>query len=167
MKSQNNPTWTNSDLRIDIVVEKNNEFVPIELKYKTKQVVGSVGLSFNRFGQNVGFALKSQAAQDVGRYLFWKDVRRIEVLKQIFVGKIDEGFVVFLTNDMSYKSSRKGKSYAKFSLDGSAVNNIKWNTTAKWVSKYPNFILGSSYSVVWKKLSISTQSFFYSILTVQ
>ncbi len=58
----------------------------IELKYWTRKLDVEMG------GER--FALKDQAAQDLGRYDFLKDIRRVE--------KVGRGFAVALTNDRTY-----------------------------------------------------------------
>ena len=71
-----------SELRLDILVRKGSEFLPIELKYKTKKVNKDI----LRFGEKISdiIVLKNQGAQDWGKYDFWKDVRRVELVKQRF-----------------------------------------------------------------------------------
>lgn len=72
----------NSEIRLDIIVMKNNEFLPVEIKYKTRNIQNSYGLSrFNKEIPDVDI-LKNQSAQNLGCYDFWKDVRRIEVIKK-------------------------------------------------------------------------------------
>ena len=89
-------------LSIDIVVEKDNEFFPIELKYKTK-AVKSKNLAFGesnkkKFSRNI---LENQLAYPNNKYLVWKDVRRLEVIYDAFK-KVVGGVVVFITNDEVY-----------------------------------------------------------------
>lgn len=84
-------------LSIDIVVEKDDEFVPIELKYKTK-AVKSKNLAFGEsnkknFSRNI---LENQLAYPNNKYLVWKDVRRLEVIYDAFK-KVVGGVVVFIT----------------------------------------------------------------------
>jgi len=69
---------------LDIWLPETN--VAIELKYWTRKL--NVEVSREKF------ALKDQAAQDLGRYDFLKDIRRIE--------KTGRGFAVALTNDRTY-----------------------------------------------------------------
>ena len=56
----------NSEIRLDIVVMKNNEFLPVEIKYKTRNIQNSYGLSrFNIEIPDVDI-LKNQSAQNLG-----------------------------------------------------------------------------------------------------
>lgn len=81
---------------IDIIAldKETGLYHPIELKYKTRAMT-CAGL----FGNH---QLRGHSAQDINRYLFWKDVSRLESLKNCYEGKIGEGYVIFLTNDESY-----------------------------------------------------------------
>ncbi len=73
---KNDYPWFNKDnIYIDIVLEKENSFYPIEIKYKTKKQK----LKDTIFGEEeIKIELKKQGAQNIGRYDFWKDVKRIE-----------------------------------------------------------------------------------------
>ena len=70
-KALNNYIWE-SELRLDILVRKGNEYLPVELKYKTKRVTKGI-LRFEEKITNIE-VLKNQGAQDLGMYDFWKDV---------------------------------------------------------------------------------------------
>ncbi len=98
-----NYVWKN-ELRLDILVRKGNEFVPVELKYKTKKVQKSI-LRFNETIKDIE-VMKNQGAQDLGMYDFWKDVRRIELVRNRFE-HVQGGLAVFLTNDKLYLSEPK------------------------------------------------------------
>jgi hypothetical protein len=71
-----------------------HEGVPhaIELKYKTRDLT--------RVAQGETFSLKGQAAQDIGRYDFLKDVSRLEQILSPNPGWF--GFAILLTNDSGY-----------------------------------------------------------------
>ena len=101
-----NYIW-NSELRLDILVQKNEEYLPIELKYKTKRAEKNV----LRFGENIEKiqVLKNQGAQDLGMYDFWKDVRRIELVRNCFKN-VHNGLAVFLTNDSLYTTQTRNTS---------------------------------------------------------
>ena len=90
----------NNELRMDVLVRKGKEFLPIELKYKTR----TVRKKLLRFGEPVAEeveVMKNQGAHDLGKYDFWKDVRRIEIVRNRF-GSIKNGLAVFVTNDPMY-----------------------------------------------------------------
>lgn len=92
-----------TELRVDILVRKGNEYCPIELKYKTKKIETSL----TRFGVDIAdvVIVKDQGAQDLGMYGFWKDVKRIEMVKARFE-TVKSGLSVFLTNDVAYRNLR-------------------------------------------------------------
>ena len=67
-------TINQKNVRIDIMVKINNQFIPIELKYKTK--------AFEYIDPDTGqsFSLKDQAATDIACYDFLLDIQKIESL---------------------------------------------------------------------------------------
>lgn len=79
---------------LDILADIDGYKYAIELKYKTKQ--------FHYMLQEEEFSLITQGAQDVGRYDVLKDLVRLE--KMVTEGVVDEGLLIFLTNDSSYYS---------------------------------------------------------------
>lgn len=70
--------------------------IAIELKYLTRE------LKVEREGEL--FALRNQSAQDIRRYDFIMDIRRLERVVN-HSGLAEVGFVVLLTNDPSYWGS--------------------------------------------------------------
>jgi hypothetical protein len=108
---------------IDIMIWKP-ERVAIELKYKTALFEMEVG--------GRAFRLKNHAAQDIGRYDFFRDVFRVEQV--VAANKADKGFAVFLTNDAGYwRAGRDGTAAAMFRMfDGRMVKVglFKWGKNA-------------------------------------
>ena len=99
-----NYVW-DSELRLDIVVKKDGEYCPVELKYKTKKVERQIS-RFDEMLDDKVVVMKNQGAQDLGMYDFWKDVRRIELVRNRFA-KVKGGLAIFVTNDALYtKASR-------------------------------------------------------------
>ena len=97
---------------IDIVIEQDNEFVPIELKFKTTSLKPKKSL-YSCFGNEEKCQLiRKMAAQNINRYAVWKDVKRIEWIKSQpqYCKTVKTGFVVFHTNDPLYFAS--GVDYA-------------------------------------------------------
>lgn len=110
---------------IDIVLVNKNkkELIPIELKYKTPQKEISY---YKDQDQLIGHTF-SQGAPDVGSYLFWKDVERLEKIKNKEIKfeeyenyNIKSGYAVLLTNCPSYlnKSSTDNLYSDFFPYDG-------------------------------------------------
>lgn len=83
----------NPNMHIDILVTFNNNVYPIELKYKTA--------NYSCVYKDEFYNLKNHSAQDLGRYDYLYDVKRIEILKSTF-SNFKEGYAIFLTNDPSY-----------------------------------------------------------------
>ncbi|MGI6224102.1 MAG: hypothetical protein ACOYJG_10885 [Prevotella sp.] len=93
-----------STIYIDIVVEKDGVFVPIELKYKTKALFSSV-LPFGEPNPNnvKRKVLQNHGAQTDNRKLIMKDVARLQAIKKAFQNVVG-GLVIFVTNDSTYWS---------------------------------------------------------------
>ena len=128
------PTFDDK-MHIDIIVFISNEWIPIELKYKTKN--SKKEKMTDQITQEV-FNLKNQGAKDIGCYLYLKDIMRIESIKEqkieIIKGQeknnFKEGYAVFLTNDKTYLESPQNNDcvYKEFSLENGITKHgeLKW-----------------------------------------
>ncbi len=111
-------------VHLDLLACHQDCRVAIELKYKTR------GLSTSINGED--FLLADHAAQDLGRYDFFKDLLRIET----FVRSRSErtGYAIFLTNDSAYWKQPSGldHGYASFAMsDGRKVSGaLAWGGRA-------------------------------------
>lgn len=120
-----------------IVLNKSTgEYIPIELKYKTR-------ISYNLQGNQV---LKNQGARDLGRFNYLWDLQRIHILKNKDRGYIIDsnlktmlnGFAIILTNDGAYwemtteKLDNKGQNplYKSFCIGEGQI--IKANEKLNW-----------------------------------
>ena len=103
----NNYVWE-TELRLDIVVKKDGKYCPVELKYKTKKVERQIS-RFDEFLSEKIIVMKEQGAQNLGMYDFWKDVRRIELVRNRFE-RVKGGLAVFVTNDVFYTKGSKHSS---------------------------------------------------------
>ena len=161
-----NYIW-NNELRIDVLLRKGDEFFPIELKYKTK----SVKKRIPRFGEQVSSdveVMKNQGAQDLGKYDFWKDVRRIEIVRKRFKA-IKNGLAIFMTNDPSYlKSGRDTSNHFKLSMvEGTHKREKQWLDKDSYCNKkYPDFVVEKDYSIHWETKTIEDIDLYYSILSI-
>ena len=161
-----------ANVRIDIVVEKSDQFCPIELKYKTK-LVGKEGDTIKRFGKKIKVELlKNQAAQNINRYSFWKDVYRIEKIKRSFHPNVIAGFSIFVTNDESYKNTPKGAS-TPFTMEAGVQHSkeLEWERKEKVADstkdKYPKIDLEKEYTIEkWDDVTIEGIGFHYCIVEV-
>lgn len=105
----------------DIVLEKDEKIIPIELKYKTKK------LEFHSFN------LKTQSANDLACYDYLKDIQRVESLMKS--PKFEKGYTIFLTNDLGYlKEPNPNAGYKEFSIhDGRKINeecSLNWGESS-------------------------------------
>lgn len=166
----------NERLYLDIVVAKEGKYVPIELKYKTKEVA----VAMERFGEPFSEAedsgtgvskghgaLKSHGAQDLGRYDFWKDVKRLELVKNRF-GNVEGGLAVFLTNDTTYKAKPKGL-IENFSMaEGEPLPMEKhWSDATRPTAEgRPDFEVSKEYELRWQERQIGGIGFHYCVLAV-
>ena len=139
------------NLYIDIVVEKDGEFLPIELKYKTMPINAEV----YRFGEKLEKLeiLKNHGARDLGAYDFWRDVSRIECLIKKF-SNVKSGIALFVTNDQGYWTLPKmgtNPNYANFSMkDGAHSREKTWQGNTAMSAARPSFNVNKEYELVWK-----------------
>ncbi len=137
-------------MHIDLWITNANVTLAIELKYKTRELSADIG------GEQ--FRLKSQSAQDIGRYDFIKDIHRLEQLaceRSNFVG-----WAILLTNDSAYwtKTTNLNAAYASFRLDEgrSLKGELDWGPTAGAGTKRNHeevLVLNQSHPVHWQDYS--------------
>jgi len=136
-------------LHIDVMALSGTIAVAMEIKYKTRAASSVVGAE--------AFRLTSQAAQDLGRYDFVKDIERLERVAAERPGTI--GYAVLLTNDQSYwKAGRPGSLDEDFRLhDGRRISGtLNWGTGAAAGTirgREAGLTLCGSYQVAWKDYS--------------
>ncbi|MDE6340003.1 MAG: hypothetical protein K2K97_09490, partial [Muribaculaceae bacterium] len=150
-----------SNLRIDIVVYRDGEYLPIELKYPTAIVKRSVLCFDEDLNPNPGKfdpILKHQGATDLVCYNFWKDVRRLEVLKHKFK-RVKRGLAVLPTNDRTYVE-HKGKDTCctEFriaqGMPPKGPGMLAWRGDVSLVKSYPPFELSGQYPIDWQSTEI-------------
>ena len=155
-----NYPWNNDKkIAIDIVVRVENNYIPIEIKYKTKRQI----FPHHVFGSQANVELSEQGAQNEGCYSFWKDVKRIELLHETFNLNY-EGLVLFITNDPSYLNPpRPDVQYGPFSIHNERQvaqgTFLNWDGTKKAIKvdraeKFPGFTISRDYTINWQKLNI-------------
>ena len=159
-----------ANVRIDIVVEKSDQFCPIELKYKTK-LAEKEGDAIERFGKKIKVELlKNQAAQNINRYSFWKDVYCVERIKRSFLPNVIAGFSIFMTNDESYKNTPKGASEPftmKAGVQHSKELDWKGEVAKSTKDKHPKIELEKEYTIgKWYDVTIEGIGFHYCIVEV-
>lgn len=156
-----------SSLRIDLVASRAGEYCPVELKHPTR----AVNRPITRFGRDFPgeTVMKNQGAQDLVRYNFWKDVRRLELLRRIFPA-VSGGVAVMLTNDSSYtRPPRPASKCAPFSMHpGHSVGGgtVDWFGTPAVIATHPPFTLDGTYSLTWRQTAIDGIPYYYTILKI-
>ncbi|MBR2452356.1 MAG: hypothetical protein IKB37_04180 [Rikenellaceae bacterium] len=156
-----------SELRLDIVVKKEGEYCPVELKYKTKKVERKI----SRFDEDLTgdvVVMKNQGAQDLGMYDFWKDVRRVELVRNRFE-RVKGGLAVFVTNDNAYTKASKTTSnnYLLNMNEGVHSRQKHWaNPESTCAKTHPNFEVEREYSIEWRTREIDKVGFYYCIVTI-
>ncbi len=165
-KELDNYLWKN-ELRLDILVRKESEYLPIELKYKTKKQSKRL-LRFNEQLNDAVDVLKNQGAQDLGMYDFWKDVRRLELVRNRF-DAVKNGLAVFVTNDKQYTSpSREASNNRQFSMEEGSHGRAKhWQQPESTCAKtHPDFALEHEYTIHWNTNTYESVEFHYCIVTI-
>ena len=163
--------WDEDVISIDVVVSQEGVYIPIEIKYKTRTIKNTSISNLPRFGEATPITdiIRNQSAQDLGRYGFWKDVKRLELIKKRFK-QVDEGIVIFLTNDYNYVECPQVGSvsynYEQFSM----TPGLKTHLTRHWSKtipkSYQDFEIDKAYDLYWEKPVYHGEQFFYCMLKV-
>lgn len=105
-KSSLYPEWThlsyddqNKTYHFDLLVELDKEDTLFEFKYKTTNI-SLVG--------NYLYDLRDQKDTTNGRYDVWEDIKRIEEFVKQKDTVIKNGYVIFITSNMTYLKPSKG-----------------------------------------------------------
>ena len=110
-----------------MVVERDGEYVVLELKYLTSELIGSA----NVFGQNINDAklASNMYAINIRSYACWKDVHRIEVLKKYF-NNVVGGLSIIVTNNKIYWQgvSSNTAGYKEFALTNNSLTSRHWSS---------------------------------------
>ncbi|MGN0007262.1 MAG: hypothetical protein ACI35T_04125 [Alistipes sp.] len=156
-----------SELRLDIVVKKDGSYCPVELKYKTKKVERQISRFDEILDEKVD-VMKNQGAQDLGMYDFWKDVRRVELVRNRFA-RVKGGLAVFVTNDASYVNHTKSTSNNYlFGMSEGVHGKIKhWqNPESTCAKSHPDFEVEREYTIHWEETRIDTVPFYWCMVTI-
>ena len=153
------PRANDSRWHIDIWTRSQEETVAVELKYKTKK--------HHRTVEGEQFDLRSQSAQNFGRYDFLKDVWRLEQVVGEGEHRADVGYAILLTNDPLYwnKPRKRKPNDASFrlhdnegggrevpDLDTARDGSLEWQdaTRIPQIRKDP-IVLNNKYELHWSK----------------
>ena len=151
-----------SDMRVDIVVVKGHEYVPVEIKYATAAVTGE-SLFGDPYLTKKTDVLKDQAASNLVMYNYWKDVRRIEMLTSSF-DNVKGGITVIVSNNhIFWDGPQKDKAaYRQFATakgrtvgSDSQLTLLRWEDikpTSKTLKDYPEFYIEGRYKCDWEPM---------------
>lgn len=144
-----------NNLYIDIVLEKEGQFYPIEIKYKTV----AQNLPFCVFGEDVNVVLGHHGAQNIGCYDFWKDIKRIELFEEAFQN-VNRGLMLFVSNDATYQNAplRPGVGYEQFSIhQGRQIpsnTHLNWNGEKAVANGRPGLTTKYNYDINWRPMPL-------------
>ena len=161
-----NYVW-DSELRLDIVVKKDGDYCPVELKYKTRKVERKIARFDEALSSDV-VVMKTQGAQDLGMYDFWLDVRRVELVRRRFA-RVKGGLAVFVTNDALYtKASRPtSNNYLLNMNEGVHSREKHWlNPESTCAKSHPDFEVEREYTIEWHERGVDGVEFYYCIVTI-
>ena len=150
---------------VDIWVEENCEFFPIELKYKTRK--DDVIINGHKI------TLKDHSAIPLGSYDYLKDIYRIENLSQL--PDFKRGFALMLTNEpMYYGTNTSTSAYDMFKicqgLTKQANVTMNWGLTKKQTpfqatKGRESFALKNTYQMQWDSYNNNYQYEFKYIIS--
>lgn len=153
------------ELYLDIVVERDKKFAIVELKYTTREIAKQL----SRFNQVIPSAkiIKYQGADDLVKYAFWKDVRRIELVNSTFKDVVG-GFALMITNDPIYqKPSKPNTLKVDFGMeDGVHSPQKHWPRITNTNKNLPNFDLNKSYTIKWYPIQFDNENFNYTLIKI-
>ena len=161
-----NYIWKN-ELKLDILIRKGTEYLPVELKYKTKKHSKKI-TRFNEYLDRSIDVLKNQGAQDLGMYDFWKDVRRVELVRRRFTA-VKNGLAVFVTNDKQYLNhTRESSNNLMLNMAEGHHGTVRhWQQSNTTCAKtHPDFDLDNEYDIQWNHNTYEGVEFHYCIVEI-
>jgi len=169
-KFVNYPWRTNGkpqEMYLDLVVtdKYESEYVPIEIKYKTRRL--TTNKIFNKKTEEEIELLRNQGAHNIGMYNFWKDVHRLEMVRDTYCDfGVKSGIAIFVTNDPHYfKPEEKEKDdvirFLFRMTEGRKTSKgvLEWKERGKGydigdnvIKTYPKFELEGCYKIEWQDI---------------
>lgn len=150
--------WQNQ-VALDIVVlGHDGRYAAVELKYSTRRL-GSVETLFSEPLRTGSPILKDQAANNVTMYSYWKDVRRLEAMAEVF-DKVEGGIALIVGNSRDlWLEPRSGALYTPFSTHETRqfdAGEHSWSdaVSASIKGSHPDFATRGSYVCMWKDTGI-------------
>lgn len=158
-------------IHIDIMVQDDDDWYPIELKYKTRKIQSKD--IYCDTGIKICEILRTHSAQDINACEFWKDVLRIERLVVPPNKNIKSGVCIMVTNDPIYYKAleENNRSSSVIWRDFLLNDGLKtecnctkqWHSHALWTKKYPPLDIKNSYECKWEQFYSVEDSEFKSL----
>lgn len=141
-------------IHIDIMVIKDGDFYPIELKYKTRPIKSEKLYENTKIP--VSELLADHKGNDDNCYHVWADINRIEWL--IDKGYAKSGVCIFISNNKSFwyaKSNPNSMAYAFRTTEGEKMSgwhkwNVKNDTNSKHLKDKPDLFMQNAYNFQWQ-----------------
>lgn len=161
-KTRNPKDPLETNMYIDIVVEKKGKFAAVELKYATALIDEKLPVFDEKEMVDV---IKNTGGQNNKRYDYWYDVCRIEALTRF--PNVEGGITLMVSNDNTYWENpapdRKEPDYAAFSMrKGHTISpgTLDWKIKSQSQGKRsrPAFILDKSYKCLWQDTQMPTKA---------
>lgn len=157
-EEKNNPRYS----YYDIVIKEGNEFIPIELKFKTKSVKGHDEYA-------------NQSAPNLARYDFWRDVERIEKFSKWSKKTACIGYAVMVTNDGAYlHNSGETAMYKSFAVNKDRevkAGVLDWTSKPNSASVGKNRMNGieinNDYKLNWKEDVPANNGVSFNVLVLE
>lgn len=146
---------------VDLIVEYEGKLIPIELKYKVKELECTCD-------NNEEFKLKNHGAHNLNRYDFIKDIWRLENFLSQNQQQSSVGYAIFLTNDTAYRNSNFNSNVDDLSFrihDRTlSAGELKWKFNKNKKKRQNSITLLSNYELIWKNYPNHTNVNFYYLL---
>lgn len=149
-----------SKMHIDILVIINGKWIPIELKYKTKELKTNKEVISYDDEYSCRYKLKNHSAHDCGCYDYLKDICRIEKIRDKKLNLFEKGYAIFITNDTLYKKGPRNNkvNYARFALKNDITiekeKDLSWGKNGSSSQEREKPIkLKSKYKINWEEFS--------------
>lgn len=156
-------------LKVELDIFLPKEKIGLELKYKTEEA------TFRENGET--FNLKQHGAQNLGRFDFFDDLRRLQLLKKENI--IEKGYAIFLTNEPLYWRPIQRKNFSSnFSMEDEKIiesnSKLDWNgnpsegsVTRKRLFTNNPIIIENKHQLKWNEFSnLKGTSFKYLMIEI-
>ena len=156
------PEWTHlsyddqtKTYHFDLLAELNGEYTLFEFKYKTTNI--------SLVGNSYLYDLRNQKDTTNGRYDIWEDIKRIEEFVKQKDTLIKNGFVIFITSNLTYLKPSRGIDKNFSTENGLHPCELKkWQPHNKGSVRKTNekdLLIKNDYEFVYKDYSLITHQY--------